>query len=85
MTQVLSAERVYINSIEQCLSPLDPDVPPCPESDCEDEVVANLQEYLSSITADAISDADLKTKVQNRGTLQEFAAELKTDLNIVLP
>ncbi len=82
MTQSFTPERIFQNSIEQCLGPLNPNGSNEPCDDCENQVVANIQDYLSILTADAITDANLKIEIQNRGTLQEFAAKLITDLNI---
>jgi hypothetical protein len=82
MIQSFTPERIFQNSIEQCLIPIDPNGPNEPCDDCENQVVANIQDYLSILTADVITDTNLKIEIQNRGTLQEFATKLITDLNI---
>ena len=86
MPQSFSPERIFTNSIDMALVPLDPNKPPynnqsCDE--CEDEVVVNIQGVLSVYTHDAITDADLKVKIANIGTLQEFVTVLIDDLNII--
>lgn len=85
MAQTFPPERIFTNSIDQSLIPLDPNKPAynnqsCDE--CEDEVVQNIQDILTVYPHDAITDVDLKVKVANRGTLQEFVAILIADLNI---
>lgn len=86
MTQNFSSERIFSNSIDMALIPLDSNKPAynnqsCDE--CEDEVVVNIQEILTVYTHDQITDADLKIKVQKRDSLQEFSSKLIADLNIV--
>ena len=81
--QVFSPERSFRNIIEQHLIPLDPNTPEC-ETPCIDMAVSNIQEEIAFRNADAISDEDLQTMIENRGTLDEFCAQLITDLNIVL-
>lgn len=86
MTQNFPPERIFSNSIDMALEPLDPNKQSynnqsCDE--CEDQTVQNIQGVLSVYPHDAITDLDLKVKVANRGkTLQEFVATLIADLNI---
>lgn len=85
MTQNFPPERIFTNQIDAALIPLDPNKPfynnqSCEE--CEDEVVVSIQDILATYTSDAITDANLKIEIHNRGTLQEFVKKLIDDLHI---
>lgn len=88
MVQNFSPERIFSNSLDMALTPLDPNKPAYNNQTCEEctaEVVVNIQGVLSVYTHEPITDENLTTLIDNRGTLQEFATKLISDLHVVFP